>query len=1166
MNPVNRQQRTCFVLSVLAATLLGWPARAQFVSTAVTNGLNQPAGVAIDSSNIVYITDPGNDRIARFDPSSGSLTTLAGSGAYGTNLGIGQAASFVLPQGIVAARGGLVVCDEQSQLIRFVSLAGAVTPLAGQPFITGQGNGPAASATFSFPTGIAADSAGDLFIADSQNAVIREIDTNNNVTTVATGDYAFDLPSAVAVDPYNNIWVADSGQSVICMISNGVVTVVAGIAGQQGTNDSLVATSARFNSPSGLLWVSPNNYLLISDTGNNTVRSLFLTNFNGAVTYAVQTVAGLPGHAGFLDGSLTVAKFDQPVGLAVDNTDVGFYVADSGNNAVRVLQPTEPQPPVSSPVLGYVSFPPNANPQYSSVFVAAPSAVFNNLTNIAIETEEGTETYISYGPTGSLIPTPGPDTETAPTYPGDGSAQSSIASIISPNPGTNDITILAISVQSGRRSSPIVSARYQFITANPVISGDNAADVLLTDITEGADLYYTINGTIPTNDGSSIGPVSSGTILSLDITSNVALIVKAFAGGLAPSQVVSNELSISNVVGNQLAWGFGSGLGSTHFITALNLAFSAPLTFTEIPSSLPIYTFQFDVTLTNNGPSPFVQLSPANYICHLLQPDPAPPDFKLLPPGIFDNDTDTTNVGISATQPASLELAWLVTPSITNLYTSPSLLEYSGIFETLLTLENNGTLIGELAFDIPSDAVPGTPYTIQLSYPSASSYNEPLCCGMPINVFVQAPTNGPTFGTTPNAIKLVTVLSNNSPASAHLVGDVFPFNWFNIGDFGDNVLLNDDVIQTMEVAFFTPFFLPPSNPYFNALDSSDGSVNTFYTSSDAAIDTITNGDGVLDVSDVYVTLRRSLDPTLANYSRYWSGSNWVPTLYPGSVQQQGLAAQKKELGGIRSIAVAADQVQAGANLSVQVPIRVLAADTLPVRVFMFSAVIEPLDGSPPINTPVTFSAVTNLGSPYATTSDAVNNYAAGWLNSAVTGVSGTNVIGTLNVTLPPNVTANSAYLVHFGHFSASPNGVATFHTSLQDGLITVGNRTGSSWNDGIPDTWRLLYFGTVSNALSAAGADPDGDGASNWQEFVAGTNPQDATSVFKFLPALSSPGSSFTLQWPSVVNKNYTVQSSASAEGGWSAMASNLVGNSQVLQWTDTNISSSARFYRAVVQ
>jgi hypothetical protein len=115
-------------------------------------------------------------------------------------------------------------------------------------------------------------------------------------------------------------------------------------------------------------------------------------------------------------------------------------------------------------------------------------------------------------------------------------------------------------------------------------------------------------------------------------------------------------------------------------------------------------------------------------------------------------------------------------------------------------------------------------------------------------------------------------------------------------------------------------------------------------------------------------------------------------------------------------------------------------------------------------------------------------------------VSGTNIIGTLTVTLPPNVTANSAYLVHFDHFSASPNGIALFHSTVQDGLITVGNRTGSSWHDGIPDTWRLLYFGTVSNILSAANADPDGDGASNWQEYIAGTNPLDATSVFEFLP------------------------------------------------------------------
>ena len=571
-NPATRHHPlTRIVLGVLGASLCALPACAQFVSTAISNNLSEPSGVAVDSSGDVYITDPGNYRIAKFDPASGGLSTLAGSGDYGTNNGIGVAASFFIPQGIVAARGGLVVTDEGSQLIRFVSFGGMVSDLAGQAYITGQANGPAATATFSYPTGITADNAGNLYIADTQNNVIREIDTNNNVSTVATGGYQFDLPTAVALDTNNNLWVTDSGHDVICVISNGAVTVVAGVSGQQGTNDSLIATSARFDTPSGLLWVTNNNYLLISDTGNNTIRSLFLTNYNGGTNYAVQTVAGLPGHPGYVDGPLTTAQFDNPIGLSVDPTDIGFYVADSGNNALRVLQTTEPQPPVSAPVIGYVTFPPNTDPQYTSVFVASSGAVFNNLTNIAIEAEEGTETYLSYGPTGSAIPPPGPGTETAPIYPGNGSAPEEIASAIAPGPGTNDITIYAIGVQSGRRSSPVVSARFQFITANPVITGDNAADVLLSDITQGADLYYTIDGSSPTNNGTSSGPVSSGTVLSLNITSNVDLQVRAFTEGLATSQIVSNELSVSNVVGNQLTWGFASGPASTHFITGLNI-------------------------------------------------------------------------------------------------------------------------------------------------------------------------------------------------------------------------------------------------------------------------------------------------------------------------------------------------------------------------------------------------------------------------------------------------------------------------------------------------------------------------------------------------------------------------------------------------------------------
>jgi hypothetical protein len=134
-------------------------------------------------------------------------------------------------------------------------------------------------------------------------------------------------------------------------------------------------------------------------------------------------------------------------------------------------------------------------------------------------------------------------------------------------------------------------------------------------------------------------------------------------------------------------------------------------------------------------------------------------------------------------------------------------------------------------------------------------------------------------------------------------------------------------------------------------------------------------------------------------------------------------------------------------------------------------------------------------------------------------------------------------------------------------LITVGNRSASSWNDGIPDSWRLLWFGTVSNMMSAANADPDGDGANNWNEYVAGTNPMDPSSVFQCLPGSAYGSSTFTLQWSSVVNKYYTVQTSQSLfPGVWTTLATNIPGTGQVTQWTDTNAKSQTQFYRALVQ
>jgi hypothetical protein len=136
---------------------------------------------------------------------------------------------------------------------------------------------------------------------------------------------------------------------------------------------------------------------------------------------------------------------------------------------------------------------------------------------------------------------------------------------------------------------------------------------------------------------------------------------------------------------------------------------------------------------------------------------------------------------------------------------------------------------------------------------------------------------------------------------------------------------------------------------------------------------------------------------------------------------------------------------------------------------------------------------------------------------------------------------------------------------VQNGLVTLSDRGASSWGDGIPDSWRLLHFGTISSPASAASADPDGDGASNWQEYIAGTDPLNAASVFK-LQATPNAGSAFSLQWQSVAGKSYTLQSAASpTSSAWTTITT-MSGTGASMSWSDTSGSTQAKFYRATVQ
>lgn len=273
------------------------------------------------------------------------ITLLAGSGSPGFQDGNGASASFNSPGGVVVDHSGNVyVADTGNNVIRMIDGSGNVTTFSGSSAgIAGLIDGPNLSAEFRGPTGIAIDSSGNLYIADSGNNAIRKI-SNGSVTTIAgslignsgfadgTGtDALFSNPMGIIVDASGNIYVADTGNNRIRKIvidpltGISTVTTIAGGATVGSTDGA--GSSARFNGPQGLVLDSSGN-LYVADTGNNTIRAVNLA------TGVVTTLAGSAGTSGFDDGTGSTAKFNGPTGLAIDGSG-NIYVTDTGNKEIR---------------------------------------------------------------------------------------------------------------------------------------------------------------------------------------------------------------------------------------------------------------------------------------------------------------------------------------------------------------------------------------------------------------------------------------------------------------------------------------------------------------------------------------------------------------------------------------------------------------------------------------------------------------------------------------------------------------------------------------------------------------------------------------------------------------------------------------------------------------
>jgi hypothetical protein len=322
--------------------------------TALTANLYLPVGIAIDASGNLFIADSNNHRVRKVTP-AGVITTVLGTGVPGSD-----STTLAVPTAVaVDTAGNLYIADTFNHRVQKVAAGtGTVTTVAGTGALGQGADGVAANASaLAYPYGVAVDSAGALYIADTNNHRVRKV-VGGTVTNLAGAvgvpgctNANLSVPRGLAVSSGGDVFIADAGNHRVTKVTGGAMTLFAGAADcSAGAEEGAATGAARFNFAAGggnfaaAVAVTSTNDVLVADPGNHRIRRVRLG--------TVSTVAGSTQGFSSACGAATSAQLNTPRGVAAFSSGSDFLVADSSNHRVRKVANIAPCAPTLTTVSG----------------------------------------------------------------------------------------------------------------------------------------------------------------------------------------------------------------------------------------------------------------------------------------------------------------------------------------------------------------------------------------------------------------------------------------------------------------------------------------------------------------------------------------------------------------------------------------------------------------------------------------------------------------------------------------------------------------------------------------------------------------------------------------------------------------------------------------------